>query len=183
MDIISLDIPDVKLVTPKRFSDDRGFFSETYNAGAYKAAGIDCHFIQDNHSCSTKAGTLRGLHYQAPPYAQAKLVRVLRGTIIDVAVDARKSSSSFGKWVKAKLSAKNGAQIFVPAGFLHGFLTLEAGTEVTYKVDNHYDRGCEGSVIWNDPSLRIDWGIRGSDVLLSEKDAVAAVWTEFQSPF
>ena len=183
MDIVSLDIPDVKVITPQRFADDRGFFSETYNAKALRAAGIHCDFVQDNQSYSARKGTLRGLHYQAPPRAQAKLVRVLRGAVVDVAVDARKASPSYGMWVKATLSAENGAQIFVPAGFLHGFLTLEADTEVAYKVDDHYDRDCEGSVSWNDPSLAIDWGVTDSDVLLSKKDAAAPGWTGFHSPF
>ena len=183
MDVISLDIPEVKIVTPRRFSDDRGFFSETYNARAFKTAGIDVDFVQDNHSFSAKQGTVRGLHYQAPPHAQSKLVRVLRGAIIDVAVDARKASPSFGKWVKAELSAENGKQIFVPKGFLHGFLTLEPDTEVAYKVDAFYDGASDGSVQWNDPNLAIDWGVAAEDVSLSEKDAKAPAWTDFASPF
>ncbi len=183
MDIVSLDIPDVKLITPRRFTDDRGFFSETYNAQAFKAAGIDCDFVQDNHSYSAQQWTLRGLHYQAPPHAQAKLVRVLRGAIIDVAVDARKASPTFGKHVKATLSAKNGVQIFVPSGFLHGFLTLEPDTEVAYKVDDFYAQDCEGSVIWNDPTLAIDWGGAANDIVLSEKDAHAQPWNALHLPF
>ncbi len=183
MDVVSLDIPDVKIVTPKRFADDRGFFCETYNAKAFKAAGIDCDFVQDNHSYSAKKWTLRGLHYQTPPHAQAKLVRVVRGAILDVAVDARTASPTFGKWVKAALSAENGAQLFAPAGFLHGFLTLEPGTEVAYKVDDFYDRDCDGAVRWNDPALAIDWGVSESLVNLSDKDATAPNWAEFHSPF
>ncbi len=183
MDVAALDIPEVKLVTPRRFSDDRGFFSETYNARAFRAAGIDADFVQDNHSYSAHKWTVRGLHYQAPPHAQAKLVRVVRGAVLDVAIDARKSSPTFGKWVKAELSAESGAQLFVPAGFLHGFLTLEPDTEVVYKVDNFYDRDSDGSVIWNDPSLAIDWGVEARAVTLSEKDAAAPSWADFQSPF
>ena len=181
MNIVSLEIPDVKVVTPNRYADDRGFFSETFNARAFQSAGIDCNFVQDNHSYSAQKSTLRGLHYQTPPHAQAKLVRVLRGAIIDVAVDARKASPTFGKYVKALLSAENGSQIFVPAGFLHGFLTLEPDTEVAYKVDDFYAKDCEGSVIWNDPELAIDWGVAAKDVVLSEKDAQAESWSAFIS--
>ena len=182
MDVVSLDIPEVKIITPRRFSDDRGFFSETYNARAFKAAGVEVDFIQDNHSFSAKQGTVRGLHFQAPPFAQSKLVRVLKGSIIDVAVDARKSSPTFGKWVKAELSAENGKQIFVPKGFLHGFLTLEPDTEVAYKVDAFYDGASDGSVKWNDPDLAIDWGVSESEASLSEKDAKAQSWAAFNSP-
>ena len=137
----SLAIPDVKLVTPPRFGDDRGFFSETYNAQRFKEAGIDADFVQDNHSLSAKRGTVRGLHYQAPPFAQAKLVRVLRGAIIDVAVDARKGSPTYGRWVSARLSAEDGRQIYVPRGFLHGFATLEPDTEIA--PDRELDRAPE----------------------------------------
>lgn len=183
MDVVSLEIPEVKIITPRRFSDDRGFFSETYNARGFKAAGVDVDFIQDNHSFSAKAGTVRGLHFQAPPHAQSKLVRVLRGAIIDVAVDARKSSPTFGKWVKAEISAENGKQIFVPKGFLHGFATLEPDTEVAYKVDAFYDGASDGSVKWNDPDLAIDWGVAEGTAALSDKDAKAQSWAAFASPF
>lgn len=183
MDVVSLEIPDVKVITPRRFSDDRGYFSETYNARAFKAAGIAADFVQDNHSYSAKPGTVRGLHFQAPPHAQAKLVRVLRGAIIDVAVDARKGSPTFGQWVKAELSAENGRQIFVPKGFLHGFITLEPDTEVAYKVDAFYDAASDGSVKWDDPDLGIDWGVAVSGACLSTKDAAAPSWKAFASPF
>jgi dTDP-4-dehydrorhamnose 3,5-epimerase len=126
---------------------------------------------------------LRGLHYQAPPHAQTKLVRVLRGAILDVAVDARKSSPSFGAWVKVPLDAEGGVQALIPAGFLHGFLTLAPETEVAYKVDAHYDRASDGAVLWNDPDLAIDWSIDADKVVLSDKDAHAASWAEFLSPF
>lgn len=193
MDVQSLAIPEVKLVTPRRFSDDRGFFSETYNARAFRAAGIDVEFVQDNHSYSAKPGTVRGLHYQAPPHAQSKLVRVLRGAVIDVAVDARKASPTFGQWVRATLSADNGRQLFVPKGFLHGFLTLEPDTEVAYKVDAYYDRDSDGAVRWDDQDLAIDWtpedwtpesgAAGGFTPLLSAKDAAAPAWAAFSSPF
>nr|WP_290917603.1 dTDP-4-dehydrorhamnose 3,5-epimerase [Hyphomonas sp. 34-62-18] len=181
--IEALAIPDVKLVTPPRFGDDRGFFSETYNAEKFKAAGIDADFVQDNHSLSAQTGTVRGLHFQAPPFAQAKLVRCLRGAIVDVAVDVRKGSPTYGKWVKAELSAENGVQIYVPRGFLHGFATLVPDTEIAYKVDNYYSKECDGAVIWNDPSLAIDWGIDPATATLSAKDSAAQSFAEFASPF
>lgn len=179
----ALEIPDVKLVTPARFGDDRGFFSETWNAERFHAAGIDADFVQDNHSLSVQAGTVRGLHYQAPPFAQAKLVRVLRGAIIDVAVDVRKGSPTYGKWARAELSAENGVQIYVPRGFLHGFATLTADTEIAYKVDNYYSKECDGAVLWNDETLSIDWGIDPASAKLSPKDATAPAFKDFVTPF
>ncbi len=183
LEITSLDIPDVKLAQPKRFGDQRGFFSETYNRARFHDAGIGNEFIQDNHSLSAHKGTIRGLHYQSPPFAQAKLVRVLRGSIVDVAVDFRAGSPTFGKWVRAELSAENGLQIFVPSGFLHGFATLEDNTEIAYKVDNYYSAECDGSVAWNDPSLGIDWGVDASSVTVSEKDANAPMFEKVETPF
>lgn len=179
----ALAIPDVKLVTPPRFGDDRGFFSETYNAQRFKEAGIGADFVQDNHSLSAQKGTVRGLHFQAPPFAQAKLVRVLRGSIIDVAVDARKGSPTYGQWVSAELSAENGVQIYVPRGFLHGFATLEPDTEIAYKVDNYYSKECDGSVLWSDETLGIDWGVRPEEAMLSDKDKTAQSFAEFKTPF
>lgn len=179
----SLEIADVKLVTPQRFGDDRGFFSETYSAQRFKAAGIDADFVQDNHSLSAQRGTVRGLHYQSPPFAQAKLVRVLRGAIVDVAVDVRKGSPTYGKWVKAELSAENGVQIYVPRGFLHGFATLVPNTEIAYKVDNYYAKECDGAVKWDDPDLGIDWGLDGVTPILSQKDEQAPAFREFSTPF
>lgn len=183
MEARALEIPDVKLVTPARFSDARGHFCETWNRRAFAAAGIDADFVQDNQSLSKRKGTVRGLHYQAPPFAQAKLVRVLQGAILDVAVDARKSSPTYGRWVSARLDAETGAELFVPAGFLHGFATLAADTVVAYKADAYYDKASDGAVLWNDPALAIDWGIAEEDAILSEKDAGAAAWAGFQSPF
>ena len=179
----ALQIADVKLITPARFGDERGYFCETYNAARFQAAGIDAEFVQDNHSLSAKAGTLRGLHFQAPPFAQAKLVRVVRGAILDVAVDVRKASPTYGQWVKAELSAENGAQLFVPHGFLHGFVTLVPDTEVVYKVDAYYSRECDGAVKWNDAALGIDWGVDPASITLSAKDAAAQEFSSFQSPF
>ena len=181
LEVVELDIADVKLITPKRFGDDRGFFSETYNKQRFVDAGIVADFIQDNHSFSARKGTLRGLHYQAPPFAQAKLVRVLRGAILDVAVDVRKGSPTFGQWVSAELSAENGTQIFVPRGFLHGFATLTPDAEIAYKVDAYYSKECDGAVKWNDPYLDIDWGI--DEAIVSEKDEAAQAFRDFQTPF
>ncbi|MEM9233125.1 MAG: dTDP-4-dehydrorhamnose 3,5-epimerase [Pseudomonadota bacterium] len=183
LEIVPLAIPEVKLIVPPRFGDDRGWFSVTYNAQDYAEAGIDAAFFQDNQSRSEDVHTLRGLHFQAPPYAQAKLVRVVAGRVIDVAVDVRKGSSSFGQWVKQELTAERGEQMFVPRGFLHGFLTLEPGTEVAYKVDAAYDRGSDGSVRWDDPDLAIDWGVPGLNPVLSDKDRDATQWADFDSPF
>ena len=183
LEVVELEIPEVKLITPDRFGDDRGFFSETFNQQRFADAGIKADFVQDNHSLSAVKGTVRGLHYQSPPFAQAKLVRVLRGAILDVAVDVRKGSATFGKWVSAELSAANGTQIFVPRGFLHGFATLEPDTEIAYKVDNYYSRECDGAVAWNDPDLAIDWRGEGKDAVLSEKDAAAPAFADFASPF
>lgn len=178
-----LSIPDVVLVTPPRSSDARGWFSETYNQAQFADAGLVYDFVQDNHSSSEAISTLRGLHYQSPPYAQTKLVRVVRGAIIDVAVDARRGSPYFGKWVKAELSADNGRQIIVPKGFLHGFVTLEPFTEVTYKVDQHYSHPHDGSVRWDDPDLAIDWELGDKRPVLSDKDSKAEAFASFDSPF
>ena len=179
----SLSIPDVKIIEPPRFGDDRGYFSETFKAAAFREAGIDGAFVQDNQSHSTTAGTLRGLHLQAPPFAQAKLVRVLRGAIFDVAVDVRTGSPTYGRHVSAVLSAGNFAQIYVPEGFLHGFLTLEPDCTVLYKVGAYYSRESEGGVAWNDPDLAIDWPVPASGVVLSKKDAALPAFRDFQSPF
>jgi len=176
-------LTDVLVLTPKRFADARGFFTETFNAARFAEAGVAVDFIQDNHSHSARAGTVRGLHFQAPPFAQSKLVRVLAGAIIDVAVDARLGSPTYGRWVGVELSAENGRQIFVPKGFLHGFITLEPDTAVAYKVDAYYDRESDGAVKWDDPDLAIDWGPTAKDALLSEKDAGAQSWAAFASPF
>ncbi|MCB2097198.1 MAG: dTDP-4-dehydrorhamnose 3,5-epimerase [Parvularculaceae bacterium] len=183
LDVNETDIKDVLLVTPKRHSDARGFFCETYNAERFREAGISEIFVQDNHSLSIEAGTVRGLHYQAPPRAQAKLVRVLKGAVYDIAVDVRKGSPTYGRHVRALLSADNGAQLLIPAGFLHGFATIEANTEVAYKVSDFYSAAHDGSVLWNDPALGIDWGIVPAKAVLSDKDAKAVSFAEFSSPF
>ncbi len=159
------------LVCPRRFSDSRGWFSETFNAVRLKAYGIDVAFCQDNQSYSAQKGTLRGLHFQSPPHAQAKLVRCIRGRIFDVAVDIRRASPTFGRWVGAELSAENGKQLFVPAGYAHGFLTLEPDCEIAYKVDDYYSPECDGGIIWNDPAIGIDWASDVGAPVLSDKDA------------
>jgi len=178
-----LAIPDVKIVEPRRFGDNRGYFSETFKAAAFEEAGIQGPFVQDNQSHSAAAGTLRGLHLQSPPFAQAKLVRVLRGAIFDVAVDVRTGSPTYGRHVSAVLSADNFAQIYVPAGFLHGFLTLEADCTVLYKVSAYYDRASEGGVTWDDADLAIDWPLPDSGVVLSDKDGALPRFRDFRSPF
>lgn len=169
-------IPDVLRITPPRRQDARGYFAETYNERAYAEAGVDARFVQDNESFSVATHTLRGLHRQRPPHEQAKLVRVLKGSILDVAVDARPGSPTFGRWVKTVLSAENGAQSFIPRGFFHGFLTLEPGTHIAYKVDGFYCKEAEWSVRWNDPDLAIDWALAGATPLLSDKDRSAESW-------
>jgi dTDP-4-dehydrorhamnose 3,5-epimerase len=161
-------LSDVKVILPTIFEDGRGFFSEVYNEQTFKEAGIVLNVIQDNQSLSRQKGTLRGLHYQLHPKAQGKLVRVVRGSIYDVAVDIRQSSPTFGKWVGVELSAQNKKQLFVPAGFAHGFCTLEENTEVIYKVDAPYAPELEGGIIWNDKELAIDWPV--NTPILSEKD-------------
>jgi len=173
----------VIIVEPKRFQDDRGFFSETWNRQALADVGIELDFLQDNHSLSVNAGTVRGLHYQSPPHAQAKLVRVGRGSIRDVAVDARVGSPTYGDWVSVDLSAENGRQLLVPSGYLHGFVTQEPNTEVNYKCTDYYAPDCDGSIRFDDPDIRIDWGLPSSQAILSDKDAAAPSFADFDSPF
>lgn len=163
-------IPDVKIITPKKHGDHRGFFSETYNRAAFAEAGIDLVFVQDNHSLSAQIGTLRGLHFQSPPFAQDKLVRVTRGRVLDVAVDIRASSPRFGEHVAVELSAENWRQLLVPAGFAHGFVTLEPDTEVLYKVTAPYAPDHDHGLAFDDPALRIDWGLPFDALTLSGKD-------------
>lgn len=171
MQVTETDIPAVKLITPRKHGDHRGFFSETYNRKAlHDLAGVDLDFVQDNQSLSVEKGVVRGLHYQLPPSAQAKLVRVTRGSILDVAVDIRRGSPTFGKHVSAVISAENWQQILVPVGFAHGFVTLEPNTEVLYKVTAPYSPKDERGILWNDPALGIAWGVTESAAVLSEKD-------------
>ena len=168
---------DCKIINPQVFKDNRGFFLETFQADRYKnLAGIDLPFVQDNHSKS-EFNVLRGLHYQLEPFEQGKLVRVVRGEIFDVAVDIRKNSNNFKKWVGVKLSSENKKQLWVPRGFAHGFLVLSQSAEVLYKTDNYYDKDSERSIIWDDPELNIDWPLRESPYL-SEKDKNANLLNE-----
>ncbi len=163
-------IPDVKIVTPKRFGDDRGFFSDVYNRQRFFEAGIEIDFVQDNHSWSAKAGTVRGLHFQSYPFAQDKLVRVVRGRILDVAIDLRRSSPTYGQHVAVELSAENWQQLLVPIGFAHGFCTLEPDTEVLYKVSHYYSPDHDHGVAWDDRSLGISWPVARDEATLSDKD-------------
>src|SRR3954452_17220292 len=170
MQVIPTDIPAIKLILPKKFGDHRGFFSEVYSRKALAEVGILTEFIQDNHSLSVEKGVLRGLHYQVAPMAQDKLIRVVKGAILDVAVDVRRSSPTFGKHVTAMLSADNWRQVFVPVGFAHGFVTLEPNTEVIYKVSAYYSPAHERGIKWNDPALGIDWGVTEGQAILSGRD-------------
>lgn len=176
-------LPGAMLITPPRFADDRGDFSETYNAETLAGFGIDTVFIQDNHSRSRFVGTVRGLHFQAPPKAQAKLVRVVRGRIYDVIVDIRVGSPHYGEWFGVELSADNGRQLLVPTGFLHGFVTREPDTEVIYKCSQTYSPAHEGAVRFDDPDLDIAWDLGGVAATLSPKDATAGSWQALNSPF
>ena len=172
MKVERLAIPEVILLTPPRFADARGFFSETFNARRFAEAGVDATFVQDNQSLSAARGTVRGLHCQIAPSVQGKLVRCVRGAIWDVAVDIRHGSPTFGQHAAAVLSAENWNQLWVPGGFLHGFCTLEPDTEVIYKVTADYDRAAERGVIWNDPALALPWPVAEADAVLSDKDTV-----------
>jgi dTDP-4-dehydrorhamnose 3,5-epimerase len=170
MIIEHFQVSGVKLLTPKIFRDERGFFSETFNEVLLLEHGIDVAFVQDNHSLSVDKGVVRGLHFQTSPHAQDKLIRVSRGAIFDVAVDIRTGSPTFGSHVSTVLSADNWCQLWVPAGFAHGFCTLEPNTEVQYKVSAHYDPDCERGLSWNDPDLGIEWPVAEQDAILSDKD-------------
>ena len=173
----------VRVITSRVFSDGRGSFQETYSLAALGVFGIDTVFVQDNQSWSREAGTLRGLHFQAPPHAQAKLVRVLAGEIWDVAVDIRRGSPTFGRWIGVTLSAANNRQLLIPAGFLHGFVTRVPDTVVAYKCSDIYAPACEGAVRFDDPDLGIDWGIALDAAVLSDKDAAAPAFADLDTPF
>ena len=183
MKIESLAIADIKLITPKKFGDARGFFSETWNESMLRDAGIDAHFVQDNHAFSSAKDTLRGLHFQVPPKAQDKLIRVTRGAIFDVAVDIRKGSPTFGKHVSAVLSAENWAQLWVPQGFAHGYCTLEPDTEVIYKVTDYYSPADDRGIRFDDPALAIKWPVTSATALLSDKDKVQPLLTDARQLF
>ena len=172
-----------RLIVPKRHPDARGWFAETYNEARLRALGIDGRFVQDNQSYSQRAGTLRGLHFQAPPFAQAKLISVLRGRVLDVAVDVRRGSPTFGKHVSAELSADTGRQLYIPAGFAHGVLTLENDVVLNYKVSGYYAAAHEGGIRWDDPDIDIAWPIAAGAITLSEKDRLLPLLKDFDSPF
>ncbi|MEM7728826.1 MAG: dTDP-4-dehydrorhamnose 3,5-epimerase [Pseudomonadota bacterium] len=184
MDIHTFEIDALLLLKPHRYQDERGYFMEAFRQSAFdEAVGRPVRFVQDNQSLSFKRGTVRGLHFQSPPHAQGKLVRCTRGSVIDVAVDIRRDSPTYGQHICAELSDANGCQLWVPAGFLHGFSTLEDDTVVQYKCTDYYAADCEGSVIWNDRALGIDWGLDKAQPILSDKDATAPRFSDFASPF
>ena len=170
LEVRETDIPDVKVLVPRRLGDARGFLSETYSRRTFEAAGFGGELVQENHSLSAPAGTVRGLHFQRPPFAQDKLVRVLRGRVLDVAVDLREGSPTLGRHVSVELDARGFEQVWVPVGFAHGFCTLEPDTEVLYKVSRYYSPEHEGGVLWNDPELGIEWPVEEADATLSERD-------------
>jgi len=178
-----LAIPDVLLITPPRFTDPRGFFSETWNQTRFADAGIPGPFVQDNHAVSNTRAVVRGLHCQIGPNAQGKLVRVVRGSIWDVAIDIRRGSATYGKQVGCELSAENWCQLWVPVGFLHGYCTLTDDTEVIYKVTAPWDRAAERGVIWNDPDLNVAWPFAERDAILSDKDKILPRFKECESWF
>jgi dTDP-4-dehydrorhamnose 3,5-epimerase len=180
MEFNPTSIDGLLLIKPDVFGDDRGYFFESFNRGKFLGAGLDLDFVQDNESKSKK-GVLRGLHFQAPPFDQGKLVRVIRGSVIDVAVDIRRGSPSYGKWESVMLTAENKWMFWVPAGFAHGFVTLEDDTVFCYKCTNLYNKASEGSIRWNDPDLGIDWGI--SNPVVSEKDGTSPLFRDLASPF
>ena len=176
--MLNKDMPGLKLFKPKRFFDHRGYFQETFRLDELeRALGRTLNFVQDNESLSKAPGIIRGLHFQRPPFAQAKLVRVVSGAAWDVAVDLRPGSPSFGTWQAFELSADNGCQLFLPAGLAHGFCTLAENTVVQYKVDNYYAPDCEGGIRWDDHDLKIDWPLSGRSAIVSDKDAALPSWS------
>lgn len=185
MKVMETELEGVLIVEPDRFGDHRGYFCETYCKPRYEAAGITADFVQDNMSFSAQEGTLRGLHWQNPPYAQAKLVSVAKGRVIDVAVDIRKGSPTFGKWVSVELSEENGRQLFIPRGFAHGFLTLSPDVDFRYKVDNVYNKASEGGMRYDDPTVNVDWGmlLEGREPVLSEKDQIGPELADSNNQF
>lgn len=181
MKVTPTRLADVLLIEPTRFGDARGFFSEIWNQRAFAEAGIQIDFVQDNHSLSTQAGTVRGLHFQTPPHAQAKLVRCARGALFDVAVDIRRNSPSFGQWVGQELSFENGKMLLIPEGFAHGFVARTADCEIHYKCSDFYSPQADGAIRWD--SCGIDWGLPKDTAILSEKDRNAVALADFDSPF
>ncbi|MCX6808612.1 MAG: dTDP-4-dehydrorhamnose 3,5-epimerase [Candidatus Berkelbacteria bacterium] len=176
MEIEETTLPGILVIGTKVYADDRGWFTETYSKSKFKEAGIEADFVQDNHSMSLKKGTLRGIHFQNEPMAQAKLIRCSRGAVLDVAVDLRKSSPNYKKWIAVELSAENKKQVFIPRGFGHGFLTLTDGAEFQYKVDNDYSKENDRSIRFDDPEIGVDWGI--VDPIVSDKDRTAPLFKD-----
>ncbi len=183
MEFKTTSLEGILILSLEKHGDHRGFFSETYNAFELKKVGMNISFVQDNQSLSEKAGTLRGLHYQAPPFAQDKLIRVTRGSIMDIAVDIRKGSPTFGNYIAEIISAEKWNQILVPKGFAHGFVTLEDSTEVIYKVSDYYAPDFDFGIKWNDPDLAIDWGVDEASVVISKKDQNQPLFNEISTPF
>jgi len=180
MEIVKYDIEGPLLIKPRIFKDERGYFFESYNETNYSSAGLNFKFVQDNESCSSK-NVLRGLHFQNPPFAQGKLVRVIKGSVIDIAVDIRKNSPTYGEHIKVELSEDNKYQFWIPPGFAHGFLSLSDETIFTYKCTNVYNKESEGGIIWNDPDLKIDW--ETNNPLVSEKDLILTAFNNLKSKF
>jgi len=184
MDVTFFDIEGVCLITPKVFEDERGTFHEAYRMDALNAVvKTDVAFVQDNHALSKKAGVVRGLHYQAPPHAQAKLVSCIAGAVMDVVVDVRTDSKTYGQHLCVKLTADSAQQLWIPAGFLHGYVSLEDNSEFLYKVTSYYNKPSEGAVRWDDPDLSIEWGIEPVKAIVSDKDSKAMAFSDFVSPF
>ena len=183
MNIQITKIPGVLVLKPRQFPDPRGYFVETYSERVFRQAGIVVDLVQDNQSVSIHRGTIRALHFQLPPATQAKLVRVVRGSIYDVVVDLRRDSPAYGQWMSHQLSAETGEQIFIPRGLAHGLCTLEPNTEVAYKVDDYYAPACESGIVWNDPTLKIPWPVAVSEAILSDKDRKLGMFKDFVSPF
>ena len=183
MKVEATSIPDVMVITPTRHSDERGFLSEVYHRERLRSAGIQVDFVQDNHTFSSRSGTVRGLHYQEPPAGTAKLIRVTAGEIFDVALDIRPDSPTFGEHVGVELSSESGAMLYLPVGTAHGFCTLTSETHVTYKSSAYWDPTLDRGIRWNDPELGIDWPVSEDDVVVSEKDRNQPLWRDIQSPF
>lgn len=183
LEVEQTPLAGVLVLTPRRFGDTRGFFCESWNRARMAAHGIDIDFVQDNHSMSEQVGTVRGLHFQSPPHAQAKLVRCGRGRMFDVAVDIRRGSPSYGQWFGIELSFDNGKQLLIPEGFLHGFATLEPHTEIIYKCSDYYAPECDRTVRFDDPDIGIDWGLGPSAAHLSDKDKAAPRLKDLENPF
>ena len=183
LDVRTTKLQGVLVLKPRRFVDVRGYFAEVYTERLFHQAGVTAAFVQDNQSYSLHQGTIRGLHFQLPPAAQAKLVRVIRGCVHDVVVDLRVGSPTYGEWIAERLSADGGEQIYIPSGFAHGFCTLEANTEVSYKVDSYYAPAYDTGIIWNDPTLNINWPVAADAAILSDKDKRLGTFAAFASPF